>query len=136
MVKKELSSLLGLARRAGLVYIGLDSVQSKCAKGPILILAARDCSASVMEAVRRCGALGARMRVPLDISEISGALGANNVQVVALSARNGVADRIRALLPTSGAIDDDAESCSAEEGGVALEQNESLRACQTSGKKQ
>lgn len=135
LIKKELSSLLGLARRAGLVYIGLDSVQSKRAKEPILILTAKDCSASVKESVRKCGALTAWSGVPLSVSEISGALGANGVQVVALSARNGVADRIRTLLVGSSAVEDDAANCSAEEGGVALEQNESLRACQTSWKK-
>ncbi|GHT00366.1 hypothetical protein AGMMS50276_25960 [Synergistales bacterium] len=136
LIKKELSSLLGLARRAGLVYIGLDSVQLKRAKEPILILTARDCSASVSETARKCGALAVRCSIPLGISEISNALGANNVQVVALSAVGGVADKVRALLAESGAAEDDATNCSAEEGGVALEQNESLRACQTSWEKQ
>ena len=136
LIKKELSSLLGLARRAGLVYIGLDSVQSKRTKEPILILTAQDCSASVSETASKCGALAARFSVPLCISEISDALGANNVQVVALSALGGVADRVRALLAESGTAEDDATNCSAEEGGVALEQNESLRACQTSWEKQ
>jgi hypothetical protein len=91
-----------------------------------LVLTANDCSASVKESVRKCGALAVCLGIPLGISEISGALGANNVQVVALSALGGLADRIMALLAGSGSIEDDAANRGAEEGGVALEQNESL----------
>lgn len=117
-VKKELRLLLGLARRAGLLQIGTDSVKSQCTKEPLLILTAADSSASVNEIACKLtcasgnGGRGHRhIAVPLSVEEISGALGAANVQVIALPVRNGLADKIMMLL---------------QEGGVALEQNESV----------
>jgi hypothetical protein len=49
--------------------------------------------------------------MPLSVEELSAALGAVNVQVVALPERNGLSDKIKVLL---------------KEGGIALEQNESV----------
>jgi predicted RNA-binding protein YlxR (DUF448 family) len=159
---KELRSLLGLSRRAGLAYIGMDSVKSQCAKAEentkhtkhtknaktkksLLILTASDCSESVKDFARRqaekSGAQedGAQwLGVPLNIVEISAALGTNNVQILALPVRSGLTDRIRALLfencERPGEAGESEEAKEAEngrlislpEGGVALEQNESV----------
>jgi predicted RNA-binding protein YlxR (DUF448 family) len=98
--KRELRSLLSLSRLAGLVHIGMDSVQSQCAKNaktPLLILTASDCSESVKSSVRET-AERIHLETPLSVKDISAALGANNVQVIALPGRNGLADRIKTLL--------------------------------------
>lgn len=114
-VRKELHSLLGLSRRAGLVYIGTDSVKSQSTQAPLLILTAADCSESVEGMAARLadreGGGFVHFRLPLSGAELSAALGANGVQVIALPERNGLADKIKILL---------------QEGGVALEQNESV----------
>jgi hypothetical protein len=138
----ELRSLLGLSRRAGLLHIGTDSVKSQCAKlsenakmkKPLLILTASDCSEAVRDFARRQaeGRDGktSRLDLPLSIEEISAAVGANNVQVIALPLRGGLADRIVEIARYAGA-----RELKLPEGGVALEQNESVRACQNPGKK-
>ncbi|MDR3265315.1 MAG: DUF448 domain-containing protein [Synergistaceae bacterium] len=111
-IRRELRSLLGLARRAGLVSIGTDSVKSQSMKEHLLILTAADRSESVGAIVERTGDAGhACLRLPLSSEELSAALGAANVQAIALPERNGLADRIKMLL---------------KEGGIALEQNESV----------
>jgi hypothetical protein len=100
-IQRELRSLLGLSRRADLLYIGIDSVKSQYAKEPLLILTAADASDSVKDAVRRqVDGDGKNVHVyaPLDGEILSGAIGAMNVQVVALPARNGLADKIKMLL--------------------------------------
>jgi hypothetical protein len=140
---KELLSLLGLSRRADLAHIGMDSVKSQCAKlaesaktkKSLLILTASDCSESVEDFARR-QAEGGRalwLGVPLSIGEISAALGANNVQMLALPVRSGLTDRIRALLfdncERPGEAKKEAKQgrrVSLPEGGVALEQNASV----------
>ena len=97
---RELHSLLGLSRRAQLLFIGMDAIHTEAGKGrPLLLLTARDCS----EAVRKFteGIASAKhqyIELPLDIEGLSAALGTGSVQVVALAARSGVADKIRVLL--------------------------------------
>ncbi|MDR1875343.1 MAG: DUF448 domain-containing protein [Synergistaceae bacterium] len=122
-IRRELRSLLGLSRRSGTLHIGTDSVKSQCAKSPLLILTAADCSESVGAiAERRTGdAKHEHLRLPLSVEELSAALGAVNVQAIALPERNGLADRIKMLL---------------KEGGIALEQNESVRTSQDTGQEQ
>ena len=112
-LRRELHSLLGLSRRAGVVYIGTDSVKSQSAKESLLILAAADCSSSVGKvAAGKADAFGHLFfRLPLTAAELSAALGALNVQVIALPERSGLADKIKMLL---------------QEGGIALEQNASV----------
>jgi predicted RNA-binding protein YlxR (DUF448 family) len=104
---KELLSLLGLSRRAGLVHIGMDSVKSQCTKlagntktkKTLLILTASDCSDPVKDFARRQAEGGALWTgIPPNIKEISAALGANSVQIIALPVRSGLTDRIGALL--------------------------------------
>ena len=120
-VKKELHLLLGLARRADLVYIGVDSVKSHSVGNPLLILAAADCSDSVRGLARGHAEGGKHVcfNVPLDVSALSSAIGANGVQVIALPGRSGLADKIKMLLYGKVGI-------SSAEGGVALEQNEGV----------
>lgn len=119
-LKKELCSLLGLSRRAGLISIGTDSVKSQCVKESQLVLAAADCSEAVSELLgKKVGHSEHELYpMPLGVEELSGALGVCKVQAIALPLKSGLAEKIKMLL---------------QEGGVALEQNESLRTCQNSG---
>lgn len=116
-LKKELCALLGLSRRAGLIYIGTDSVKSQCTNELLLILSARDSSEAVSQLMSGL-AENARHEyycLPLNAEELSHSLGGTRIQAIALPLQSGLAEKIKILL---------------QEGGVALEQNESLRACQ------
>ena len=89
-----------------MVLVGSDSVQSQCGRGPLLILTAEDCSASVREFAERQTASGARahthIHAPLSVERLSLALGTGRVQVIALPGRSGLADRIKVLLGEGG----------------------------------
>jgi len=121
-VQKELRLLLGLARRAGLVYIGIDSVKSHSGVESLLILTAADCSGSVKRAAGDQTKDGRHVHLdtPLDVWTLSSAIGADGVQVIALPARNGLADKIKMLIFARE------RSFLSMEGRVALEQNESV----------
>jgi hypothetical protein len=99
-VQKELRLLLGLARRADLVYIGVDGVKSHSEGEPLLILTAADCSDSVYSAVRSRAEGGRHVHLdaPMGVSTLSSAIGADGVQAIALPGRNGLADKIKMLI--------------------------------------
>ena len=103
-IRRELRLLLGLSRRAKLIYIGVDSVKSECvkpsAKNSLLILTASDASESVKDSARRQSAEPGYVHkdVPLTAEEFSAALGASGVQVIALPAQNGLAGKIKMLI--------------------------------------
>jgi predicted RNA-binding protein YlxR (DUF448 family) len=103
--ERELRSVLSLARRAGLVRIGSDGVQSKGVRrknaknGPMLILTASDSSESVRGIAEKMDAGGnERACLPLSVVELSATLGAEGVQVIALPLRGGLSERIRTLV--------------------------------------
>jgi hypothetical protein len=108
---RELRSLLGLSRRAGLLHIGIDSVKSQSVKEPLLILTAADASEAVNKAVE--GIVVGQVEdskyrhvhvcAPLNVDVLSAAIGAAGVRVIALPARNGLADKIKMLLPDGDA---------------------------------
>ena len=97
---RELRSLLGLARRARLLLIGMDAIHAEAGKGKtLLLLTARDCSDAVRKFAEGLASEEHQwMELPLNIEELSAALGTGSVQVVALAARSGAADKLRALL--------------------------------------
>ena len=99
-IQKELRLLLGLAKRAALLYIGVDSVKLHSEGEPLLILTADDCSDSVKDATRAQtdGGRHVHFGVPLDVSALSSAIGASGVQAIALPGRNGLTDKIKLLL--------------------------------------
>ena len=121
-VQKELRLLLGLARRADLVYIGVDSVKSHGEREPLLILTAADCSDSVGSAAsgQAEGGKHAHICMPMDVSALSSAIGASGVQVIALPSRSGLTDKIKMLIIGRE------RSFFSMEGRIALEQNESV----------
>ena len=122
LVQNELRLLLGLARRADIVYIGVDSVKSHREGGPLLILTAADCSDSVYSAARGQteGGKHAHFVAPMNISDLSSAIGADEVQAIALPGLGGLTDKIKMLLCIWQ------RSFLSEEGRVALEQNEGV----------
>ena len=119
LVQKELRLLLGLARRADMVYIGVDSVKSHSGGAPLLILTAADCSDSVYSAARGQAEGGKHVHLgaPLNISDLSPAIGADGVQAIALPGSGGLTDKIKMLLCIRQR---------SKEGRVALEQNEGV----------
>lgn len=124
-IQKELSLLLGLARRASLLHIGVDGVKSHSGGEPLLVLTAAGCSESVRNEANYQAGNGRHVHfdAPLDIEALSSAIGADGVQIIALPARNGLADKIKMLIFAQQ------RSHFNMEGRVALEQNESVRAC-------
>ena len=122
IVQKELRLLLGLARRADMVYIGVDSVKSHSEGTPLLILTAADCSDSVYSAARGQAEGGKHVHfgAPINISDLSSAIGANGVQAIALPSLGGLTEKIKMLLCIWQ------RSFFSIEGRVALEQNEGV----------
>ncbi|MBR1672783.1 MAG: DUF448 domain-containing protein [Fretibacterium sp.] len=99
--RRELRSLLGLSRRAGLLLIGMDSIGTEARKGkPLLLLAARDCSAAVQKFAEGLvsGEKHQLVSLPVDVEGLSTALGAGNVQIVAVLSHGGLADKLKVLL--------------------------------------
>ncbi len=109
---RELFSLLGISRRSGMVFIGMDGVQSQCVKTALFIMTASDCSEAVRLFAKK--QLDSDLHrhehchLPLGVERMSAALGASQVQIIALPLRGGLAQKIKVL-------------CNYE-GGVALEQ--------------
>ncbi|NLL37228.1 MAG: DUF448 domain-containing protein [Fretibacterium sp.] len=105
---QEVCNLLGLARRAGMVRIGMDGVQSQCAVGSMLVLTAKDCSASVMRFVRNVlereekAPQHQHLSLPFSIERLSMALGTGRVQLVGLPLKGGLAQKIKLLLDEGG----------------------------------
>jgi len=120
--QKELRLLLGLARRADLVYIGVDSVKSHSGGEPLLILTAAGCSDSVKNTARGLAESGRHVYLdaPMDVLALSSAIGADRVQAIALPGRGGLADKIKTL------IFGHQRDFFSMEGRAALEQNEGV----------
>jgi len=121
-VEKELKLLLGLARRADLLYIGIDSVKSHSEGEPLLILTAAGCSDSVYGAALGQTESGrhVHLSVPMCVSALSSAIGADGVQAIALSGRSGLSDKIKWLILGQR------RNFFSSEGRAALEQIESV----------
>lgn len=110
-LRREFRSLLGMARRSSSIIIGMDSIKSSAkaaeerppAKGrrrprELLILTASDCTEAVSEFAGRLADAGHHHeRINMDSSELSSALGASNVQIIALQLRSGLADKIKMI---------------------------------------
>ena len=86
----------------------------------MLILTAADCSDSVYSAAHGQAGEGRHVHlgVPMGVSTLSSAIGADRVQAIALPGRNGLADKIKML------IFGQQRNSPGPEGRVALEQNE------------
>ena len=98
--ERELRSLLGLSRRSGMLIIGTDNIRSNRSR-PLFLLMACDASEPVLRFADDLVSSSqghARAFLPFDIEALSGTLGAVKVQIVAIQAHGGLADKIRVLL--------------------------------------
>lgn len=113
---REARALIGLSRRARLCLIGADGIRAEGKGRALLLLTAQDSSDSVLKFATDLAAdeRHCHIRLPLDVEALSGALGTGGVQIVALPARNGLADKLKALL--------DNMTSDFKKGGCALEQ--------------
>ena len=106
MIEQELFSVLGLARRAGLLIIGVDEINKKLKKNKKKKdeIFASDASFSVKQSVK--DKINARERITMNIAltcgEVSRAIGTTSTQIVALSRRSGLGEKIQALLAEGG----------------------------------
>ena len=106
--RRELCSLLGMARRANLLTLGMDAIKSRAVgekREALLLLTAKDASEPVRdfaenlaEASRDRKHGSVHLTLPLDVEELSAALGAGRVQIAALAERSGLSDKLKMLL--------------------------------------
>ncbi|NLM70358.1 MAG: hypothetical protein GX181_00160 [Synergistaceae bacterium] len=101
----SLLSYLGLARRSGVLIIGQDNVKSSLARREKLLLLFSDTNSAFFRSIRsRLDEEGVVVVAPGNITgeELSSAIGAKNVKVVALPLRSGFAKKILQLLAEGG----------------------------------
>jgi ribosomal protein L7Ae-like RNA K-turn-binding protein len=104
--KEALLSALGMARRAGTLQIGQDIVKSNLARGEsLLVCFAGEGESSFYRSLRN-GRFAEKITIIMmpEVSgdELSAAVGAGNVKVVALPLRSGFARSISQLLAEGG----------------------------------
>jgi ribosomal protein L7Ae-like RNA K-turn-binding protein len=101
---EELLSLLGLARRAGVLLVGQDQVFRARAKGGLFVIASEDCSPNVW---RKIGASGdgkttGRMLCGVGRDEMGRHMGVRSAQIAAVPINSGFAKKITLLLRQEG----------------------------------
>jgi len=124
-IEKTLS-LLGMARRAGMLIIGQDSVKSNLSqRDKLFILFPEDALhlsektfLSLTKSVDNYAVLEG-----VSVEQLARAIGVNRAVVVALPERSGFVSKIKSSL----------NNRSSTEGGVAIGQSESVRTCQNIG---
>jgi len=121
-IEKNLS-LLGMARRAGILKIGQDSVKSSLSHGDKLFIlfpedAPRKSEKTFLSLSKKVDNYAVLNGVTIE--QLAHAIGVENAVVVALPAQSGFVSRIKSNLNHLGSI----------EGGVAIEQSENIRTCQ------
>ena len=124
-IEKTLS-LLGMARRAGVLIIGQDSVKSSLSqKDKLFILFPEDVLhrskktfLSLTKNVDNYSVLEG-----VSIEQLAYAIGVNRAVVVALPEQSGFVSKIKSSLNNWSSI----------EGGVAIGQSESVRTCKSTG---
>ena len=103
---EPLLSLVGLAKRAGVLQIGQDKVKSLLAQGEgLLILFAEGAESSFYRSIvkgRYAEKCTIRVLGGISGSDLSAAVGSGNVKVVALPLRSGFAASVSKLLAEGG----------------------------------
>ena len=123
-IEKTLS-LLGMARRAGVLIIGQDSVKSKLSHGEKLFILFPEDAPRVSEKTFLSLTKSANYALleNISIEQLAHAIGVNRTVVVALPEQSGFVPGIKSSLNYLGCI----------EGGVVIGQSESIRTCQNFG---
>jgi len=124
-IEKTLS-LLGMARRAGILIIGQDSVKSSLSHRDKLFLlfpedALHRSSKTFLSLTKNADNYAVLEGV--SIEQLAHAIGVNRAVVVALPEHSGFVLKIKSSLNHRSSI----------EGGVAIGQSESVRTCQNVG---
>lgn len=91
-------NLLGLARRAGKLFIGQDQVLEAAKTGNgLLVMTSNDVSAAVLRSLKPHEKKGTAVRITftnIDRTVFGGRLGIQSAQIAALSSRDGFAKKI------------------------------------------
>jgi ribosomal protein L7Ae-like RNA K-turn-binding protein len=125
IVEKNLS-LLGMARRAGILIIGQDSVKSSLARREKLFImfpedAPRKSQKTFLSLTKYADNYAVLEGV--SIERLGSAIGVERAVVVALPEQSGFVSKIKSSLNHLDSI----------EGGVAIGQSENIRTCQNFG---
>ena len=124
-IEKTLS-ILGMARRAGILIVGQDSVKSRLShKDKLFVMFPEDAPCRSEKTFLSLTKKADNYVVLKGISmeQLAHAIGINRAVVVALPERSSFVAGIKSSLNHLGSI----------EGGVAIGQNESIRTCQSIG---
>lgn len=100
-VVRKVLSILGMARRAGVVVIGQDNVLAKLKRGErLFMITTGDCSGALLLKIGRHCERGSVCRSIDGITreELGGAMGISSTQIAALPAESGFADSMAKLL--------------------------------------
>ena len=104
---EKILSVLGFARRAGLLLIGQDIVKSSLVRHGSLLVLFAEVDSSFHRSLRK-GRYAEKCLLfnppGMTGAELSAAIGLKNVKVVALPLRSGFAQRILQLLAEGGEI--------------------------------
>jgi len=107
-MKQELKralSLLGMARKAGALWIGQDRVLRELGITRSLVIASEDCSGNVLRKLAACSGRTRSVWYVLEgvtREDLGKALGVNGAQIAALPLKSGFADKLSELLQQGG----------------------------------
>ncbi|MCL2147412.1 MAG: hypothetical protein FWH52_06355 [Synergistaceae bacterium] len=127
-IEKTLS-LLGMARRAGVLIIGQDSVKSRLSRRDELFLMFPEDAPHISRKTFTSLTVNTHNYAVLEgipAEELAHAIGVGNAVVVALPEQSGFVTSIKSNLNHLGGI----------EGSVTIEQSENIRTCKNIGIKQ
>ena len=96
-------SLLGMARRAGVLMVGQDRVFAAMRNGELFIIVSADCSENVLRKVTpsNCETLVAPN---FSRESLGAAVGVLNAQIVALPSGSGFVKKLKELLKVGGTL--------------------------------
>lgn len=125
-VREKNLSLLGMARRAGALIIGQDSVKSNLSRREKLFImfpedAPINSESTFSSIAKNCDNYAILEGITTE--QLAHAIGVKRAVVVALPERSGFVTKIKSSLNHLGSI----------EGGVTIGQSENIRTCQNTG---
>ncbi|MDR0616324.1 MAG: hypothetical protein LBG29_05895 [Synergistaceae bacterium] len=101
---EEVLSLLGLARRAGILFVGQDQVFRARAKEGLFVIASEDCSPNVWSKISASGdgKTTGRTLSGVGRDEMGRYIGVRSAQIAAVPINSGFAKKITLLLRQEG----------------------------------
>ncbi len=104
--ERKILNLLGIARRAGVIFIGQDQVLESCKKyKALLVLTSDDCSENVLKSLKNAETRTSveKIRLNLDRTQMGQSVGTKSAQIVSIDYENGFAGKILSLMNRSDA---------------------------------